>query len=42
MDPTYGPQAGGTLVTISGSLLGDVAQNLSVLLDDVPQDLISV
>ncbi|CAG5117765.1 unnamed protein product, partial [Candidula unifasciata] len=42
IDPTYGPSVGGTLVTITGNLLGNKTESLAVFLNDTSQDLILV
>ncbi|BFZ01172.1 hypothetical protein BsWGS_04211 [Bradybaena similaris] len=42
IDPTYGPSDGGTLVSISGNLLGNNSASLAVYLNETLQDLITV
>ncbi|XP_055874257.1 uncharacterized protein LOC106052215 isoform X2 [Biomphalaria glabrata] len=42
LNPTYGPDIGGTLVTVQGLLLGNETSNIFVSIDDIPQTVVSV
>lgn len=39
MEPSHGPQAGGTTVTIKGYLLGSSNQPVHIFLDNVEQNV---
>ncbi|XP_059151406.1 uncharacterized protein LOC131937784 isoform X2 [Physella acuta] len=42
VDPTFGPVSGGTLITISGKLLGNREDRVSIFLANVSQEVLSV